>query len=63
MDAQTASHLRLISIFHYVLAGLAFLFSLVPGIYIGLGVAFLSGAIGRNARDPPPPEIGWASSW
>lgn len=60
MDAGTESQLRLLSIFHYVLAGLSALFSLLPIIYIGVGVAMLSGAFdGREGRSAPPPAFGW----
>ena len=40
---QDQEHLRLLSVFHYVMAGLACLLPLVSLLYIGLGVAMLNG--------------------
>ncbi len=59
MDASTRNQLRLLSIFHYVLAGLGALFSLVPIVYIVMGVAMMSGAFDANGPKPPPPGLGW----
>jgi hypothetical protein len=60
MDAATAINVRLLSIFHYVLAGLGALFSLFPGIYIAMGVAFLSGKFPpAKGTIGPPPQLGW----
>jgi len=48
---------HLLSIFHWVLAGLATLFSALPLLYVALGVAMLQGRFpGRNA---PPEFFGW----
>lgn len=52
---QTREHLRLLSIFHYVLAGIVALFSLIPFVHLAIGLAallnpeFLSG--GQSAND------------
>ena len=52
--------LRLLSIFHYVLAGLSGLFSLLPLIYIALGLAIVTGKLPSNAKGPPMPDaFGW----
>ena len=61
MDAQTASHVRLLSIFHYVLAGLAVVGAFLPGLYVAMGWALLTGRsfVGRSNVTPPPPQIGW----
>lgn len=59
MDDATRNHLRLLSIFHYVLAGLAGLFSLFPIVHIAMGVAMISGALDRGSASPPPPAFGW----
>ena len=59
---MTASHeqLRLLSVFHYVVAGLAGLFSLFPLVYVGMGVFFLVGSFPSTGHGaPPPPFIGW----
>jgi len=55
----THDELRLLSIFHYVLAGLTGLFGLFPLAYLGLGVAFLSGALDDGKATPPPAFLGW----
>jgi hypothetical protein len=59
MDESTRSHLRLLSIFHYVLAALGGLFSLVPILYVVMGAAMLSGAFDGDGRNPPPHAFGW----
>ena len=57
-----AEHLRLLSIFHYVVAGLAGLFSFFPLLYAGMGGLFLWAAqhpsFNQN-NQPPPPVLGW----
>ena len=42
---QNQEHLRLLSIFHYVLAGLSALVALIPVIHLAIGVAMLAGAL------------------
>ena len=49
-------HLRLLSVFHYVLAGITGFIGLFPIIHISLGIAMLSGAM--DAGQPPPKFIG-----
>lgn len=44
-------HLRLLSIFHYVLAALAGLFSLFPLIHVTMGVLMLLGRFGSQTPD------------
>jgi hypothetical protein len=61
MDRDT-EQLNLLAIFHYVVAGLAALFSFFPLIYTTLGVIFIFAA--RNGTPKPgeelPPEfLGW----
>ncbi len=51
--------LRLLSIFHYVVAGLACLFAFIPLIYVGLGVAIAVGGMGFAERNAPPSFLGW----
>jgi hypothetical protein len=55
----THDDLRLLSIFHYVLAGLSALFGLLPLIYVGLGALILSGALDGKQGDAPPAFLGW----
>ena len=57
---QDEEHLRLLSIFHYVVAGLAGLFALFPIFHLIFGLLFIF-APGEFAGkgEPPPPFIGW----
>jgi len=57
-DAQDAEHLRLLRIFHWVVAGLTALFSLFPIIHLVIGIAMVSGGF-HGERNPPPAAIGW----
>jgi hypothetical protein len=59
MDPSTENHVRLLSIFHYVLAGLSALFSLLPLAYVGFGAAILSGVLDDGHGGPPPRALGW----
>ncbi len=51
-------HLKLLSVFHYVLGGLTGLFGCVPFIHVGMGIAMIHGAFPWNGNGPPP-EFGW----
>lgn len=61
--AQDADHLRLLSIFHYVVGGIIALFSLLPVIHLVLGLAMVGGYLPVDARDgsdPVDPRLfGW----
>jgi hypothetical protein len=60
MDTQTASHVRLLSTFHFVLAGLAVVGSFFPALYVAMGWALLAGTFpGHSGATPPPPQLGW----
>ncbi len=50
--------LRLLSIFHWVLAGVAVLFSALPAVYLAVGVAMLRGTF-EGRGHPPPEAFGW----
>ena len=59
---QDTEHLRLLAIFHYVVSGLAALFSLFPLIYTTIGAIFVF--VARHGTPKPgeelPPEfLGW----
>lgn len=57
---QDADHLRLLSIFHYVVAGIVGLFSLFPLIHVAIGVAMVTGAMDDFGEGQPPPAmVGW----
>jgi len=53
------NHVRLLSIFYYVTAGLAALFACIPFIHIALGIAMISGAFDSAEGGPPPEFLGW----
>jgi hypothetical protein len=58
-------HLRLLAVFHYVMAGLSALCACFPVIHLTLGIALVTGAFGvppagaPRAGEPPPELIGW----
>ena len=63
-----AEHLKLLAIFHYVLAGLAALFGSIPIIHVLIGVMMVSGKFPMGppsgpSSSPPsaamPTEFGW----
>jgi hypothetical protein len=59
---QDAEHLRLLSIFHYIVAGLAALFSLFPLLYTTVGAIFIFVARHGTAKpgeELPPEFLGW----
>ena len=53
--------LRLLAIFHYVVAGLAALFSFFPLLYSAMGGFMLYAAHhpGPHNQEPPPAIVGW----
>jgi hypothetical protein len=57
---QDAEHLRLLSIFHYVVGGMTALFACFPCIHLAVGIALVSGALnpGRG-HEQPPAFVGW----
>ena len=59
---EDAEHIRMLSIFHYVLAGLAVLAGFFPAIYLVFGVVIVSGVIPASSAGsggPPPDAFGW----
>src|SRR5207244_11011872 len=60
---QDAEHLRLLSIFHYVVAGLAGFCSFFPLVYTVLGFVFVALSHRPPAnptQEVPPAALGWA---
>jgi len=58
--SQDEEHLRLLSIFHYAVGGLAALFGCFPIIHLGLGIALVfDPQVFGPAKKPPPAFIGW----
>ena len=59
---RDVEQLHLLAIFHYVVAGLATLFSFFPLIYTAVGVAFIFAARNGTAKpgeELPPEFLGW----
>ncbi len=59
---QDKEHLHLLAIFHYVVAGLAALFSFFPLLYTTVGAIFIFAARHGTAKpgeDLPPEFLGW----
>src|SRR6266480_6867501 len=59
---QDTEHLRLLAIFHYVVAGLAALFSLFPLLYTAVGSIFIFAArhgTPKPGEELPPEFLGW----
>lgn len=54
-------HLRLLSIFHYVVGGLALLFACFPLIHVTIGSIFIYAATHAHSAsgDAPPEIVGW----
>lgn len=50
-------HLKLLSIFYYVVGGLIALFSCIPIIHLSIGIAFLTGNIPTTPRHAGEPEF------
>ena len=59
---QDAEHVRLLAIFHYIVAGLAALFSLFPLLYTTIGAVFIFAArhgTPKPGEELPPEFLGW----
>jgi hypothetical protein len=54
--SQDSEHLKLLAIFHYVVAGMTALFACIPFIHFFMGLAMVSGALGVS--DPEVLPIG-----
>ncbi len=59
---QDKEHLRLLALFHYVVAGLAALFSFFPLLYTTVGTIFILAArhgTPKPGAELPPEFLGW----
>jgi len=59
---EDTEHLRLLAIFHYVVGGLAALFSLFPLLYMAVGGIFIFAArhgTPKPGEELPPEFLGW----
>src|SRR2546422_6352655 len=52
-------NLRLLSIFHYVVAGIAGIFALFPLLYVGMGALMLCGKFDAPHQDPMARPFRW----
>jgi hypothetical protein len=51
-------HLKLLSIFHYIYAGMSAFFGSFPLIHVAIGIAIVLGGF-PSGKDPMPPVFGW----
>lgn len=58
MESRDEEHLRLLSIFHYVVGGLLALFACLPIFHLVFGIVMIS-APDSFGNDGPPPVFGW----
>jgi hypothetical protein len=56
---QDNEHLRLLSLFHYVVGGLMALFSLFPIIHVGIGIFMMTHPGRFNQGAPSPFPVEW----
>jgi hypothetical protein len=56
---QDLQHLKLLSVFYYVVGGLIALFSCFALIYLLMGVAFVAAPPPAGGGPPPPAALGW----
>ena len=56
---QDEQHVRLLSIFQYVLGGITAFFACFPFIHVAMGIAMLSGAFTDQSGQGPPEFVGW----
>lgn len=57
--SEDLNHLKLLSIFHYVVGGLTALFSCFPLIHVTIGLLMISGKLGAPDTPEPPELVGW----
>lgn len=57
VSAQEIEHLRMLSIFHYIVGGITALFSLFPVIHLAIGLAMVTGRLEHS--DPEARLVGW----
>ena len=63
VNTQDSEQLRLLGIFHFVLAGITCLFAMFPIIHLLVGIAIVSGALGATGEDQAPELLGWIFVW
>lgn len=63
LTPEETAHLRLLSIFHYVVGGLIALFSLFPLIHVALGVGMVTGALPMHDAEGNPADDARMAGW
>ncbi len=58
MDSDR-EHLRLLSIFHWIVAGMTALCSLFPLIHLAVGIALVTGRLENHGHEAAPRAFGW----
>ncbi|MDB6113020.1 MAG: hypothetical protein JWR69_4770 [Pedosphaera sp.] len=56
---RDVEHLRLLSIFHYVLGGIHALFACFGLLYVIIGLVIAVAAPSHGSNGPPPQIVGW----
>ncbi len=57
---EDAEHLKLLSIFYYVMAGMTALAGCLPILHVAFGIVMVSGSFPSTpSSTPPPPAFGW----
>ena len=57
---QDAEHLKLLSVFHYIVAAIMAVFATFPVFHLVIGIAVVSGRLGAPKQSEPSPElVGW----
>jgi hypothetical protein len=59
IPAPDVEHLRLLSIFHYVLAVVTALFACIPIIHVVIGIMMVSGRFGGSGSEAAPAWMGY----
>lgn len=57
LPPRSAEHLRLLALFHYVVAGLAALLALLPLVHLAFGIAILGGWLPEDRHGSGPPRV------
>ena len=59
MNNEDKKNLNLLSIFHYVVAGITALASCMPFVHVILGIAMVAGKLKGDGNQAPPEFMGW----
>ena len=59
IPTQDQEHLDLLGIFHYVVACITAVCSLIPVIHLAIGLAMVTGHFPQKPNEPDPAMFGW----